>query len=753
MLAFAGSIGLGAFLLFQVQPLLGKYILPWFGGGPGVWSACLLFFQVGLLGGYLYAHLLSRRFSPRSQCIIHCALLLLALCFLPITPEERWKPQPGANPVLSIMMLLFSVVGLPYMLLAATGPLLQSWLAFSRPGARVYRLYALSNAASVAALLSYPFYFELHATRNTQAQLWSWGFLAYAVLCGLVAILNARRIDATAHQEHPVEAGRPVGSLRRVLWILFPACGTTLLMAVTNKLCQDVAVVPFLWVLPLTLYLVSFIVAFDSPRWYARLPFAILLAASMAALFWVMRQGTNVAISRHIVIYSGALLVCCTVCHAELFRLRPRAVALTGFYLAIAAGGAMGGIFVALAAPLIFNGYYELHIGMIMCAVLFVLVCAMPKLAAEPLDETRTWRWLSFLLPLLALAGLDFWLYTYAKSSSTAVSAKGALLALRIGLWCVGAFTTIVWFIRRKTRVFGYWRFVACLWMAAMAGALGVMLWGQARATDSDIIYKSRTFYGVLTVYDHNRQDPLQHHTILQHGGITHGLQLRDPDQENSAVSYYSEESGIGKAFAALPGSPRRIGAVGLGTGTLAVYARAGDSIRFYEINPEVERIARHHFTYISKCAGQVSIALGDARLSLEREPPADFDILALDAFSSDAIPSHLLTREAFHVYMRHLTPGGIIAVHVSNHYLDLPPVVRALAREFGLYQVLVDFEAPDEDWWNYSSTWILLTRSKEVLATEPIRSVLGETAPLSNSKDRECLWTDDFTSLYQILK
>jgi len=406
MLPFAFTIFVGAFLLFEVQPSMGKYILPWFGGGPGVWTTCMLFFQVVLLGGYAYAHLSTRWLSPRLQGVTHIILLVAALLLLPIIPAESWKPTTGGVPVLQILLLLTACLGLPYFVLSSTGPLMQQWFSRTRPGASPYRLYALSNTGSLLALVTYPFFFEQHFTRKTQATLWGWGLVAYAVGCAVCAFKLWRSCALTARSNWASEPA-PVANenaaalssghtpldqssdaagfslFRLLLWLLLPACAAVLLLAVTNKLCQDVASVPFLWVLPLALYLLSFVICFDSPRWYARLPFTLGLIASSAAMCWALFQGTDLSLYKQIMVYAGGLFCCCMVCHGELYRLRPEPRHLTAFYLMIAGGGAIGGVFVAILAPLLFKDYYELNWGLWSCGLLFVLICSAERRLAD----------------------------------------------------------------------------------------------------------------------------------------------------------------------------------------------------------------------------------------------------------------------------------------------------------------------------------------------------------------------------------
>jgi len=682
MPAFALTIFTGAFLLFQVQPLIGKYILPWFGGGPGVWTTCMLFFQALLVGGYAYAHF-SSRLKARTQAVVHLALVVGALALLPITPSDAWKPRGGENPALHILALLTVTLGLPYFVLSSTGPLMQQWLSRASPGRSPYRLYALSNAGSLLALVTYPFLVERYLTRQAQAALWAGGLVLYAVGCGFCAVTLWQAEPTLTDQgtRNPRPAPRP-SLLNQLLWLLLPACASVLLLATTNKLCQDSTVIPFLWVLPLALYLLSFIICFDNPRWYARPPFTLALIAALGGVCWAMSSGNEWPLWRLVAVYSGALFVCCMVCHGELYRRRPDPSRLTGFYLMIAAGGALGGLFVAVAAPLLFTGYYELHWGLLLCGLLVLLV------------------WVTGRSPPGLLSDRN-------------------------------------------------WHGAACVGLALGVAALGGALWSRREKFPTDV-FASRNFYGVLRVFEERIGAPKEHILGLMHGRIWHGWQFVDPEQATWPTLYYSQQSGIGLALNALPAGPRRIGIVGLGIGTLADYARAGDYFRFYEINPEVQRIANSRFTCLARCAGKVEVAPGDARLSLEREPPQQFDLLALDAFSSDAIPAHLLTREAFELYARHLKPNGVIAVHISNPYLDLEPVLVNVARHFGYRLAVVETIPGPDQWWLLPSLWVLLTHDRAMLDSP----VISDAArPEETDSERVPLWTDDFTSVFRILR
>lgn len=685
MASFALTIFTGAFLLFQIQPMIGKFILPWFGGGPGIWTTCMLFFQVALLGGYAYAHWLTRSFNPRRQVLIHLMLLGVAICLLPITPSTGWKPAGDEDPRFRILCLLAASVGLPYFALSATGPLLQDWFGRVRPGVSPYRLYALSNAGSLLALLSYPFYFETHLTRQSQALLWAWGLVIFVVGCSFCARQLWRATpprSGVASLEADSTAGVAASPtrLRSLLWLLLPACASVLLLATTNKLCQDVTVIPLLWVLPLALYLLSFIICFDNPRWYVRQPWGVGLVLSLAAICWAMFDQAGLSISAQVLIYSLGLFICCLTCHGELYRLRPDPAHLTRFYLMIAAGGALGGVGVTLLAPLLFNDYHELHWGLLACALL------VPAAWAYGSDWSRTGRW----------------------------------------RWQTVAIFLLGW--------------------SLLAGSL----WRQAHRSTTTLIERTRNFYGVLAVHKVDPSNSRMFGMELVHGGTKHGIQLLDPALSSLPTAYYHENTGVGRVLRSSPPGNRNIGVVGLGAGTLATYARSNDTLRLYEINPEVIRLAKQHFSYLSRCPAASELVLGDARLSLEREPPQRFDLLVLDAFSSDAVPMHLLTQEAFRVYEKHLKPDGVIAVHISNRHLDLQPVVARAAEHLRLQARLIrDVAAPDK-WWHTTSVWVLLSADPTAFDRPLIASV---SQPLQADPERVSLWTDDFASIYPILR
>jgi len=757
MISYALTIFTGAFLLFQVQPLIGKYILPWFGGSPGVWTTCLLFFQLLLLGGYAYAHGLSSRATPKRQMQIHLVLLLLSLAFLPIIPPDRWKPEPGADPTWGILRLLAVCIGLPYFVLSATGPLLQHWFSRTYPGRSPYRLYSLSNVGSLLALLSYPFFFEPRFTRQTQAWLWSGGLVVYVGCCAYCAWRAGRLAPsvtsspATLDLRPDADASPPPPRSQKWLWIAFPAIASILLMATTNKLCQDVAVIPFLWILPLALYLLSFILCFDHPRWYVRSVFGALFIVSTAVVVTLLFKGNGVQLYLQVAGYSFALFVACMVCHGELFQLRPPAAYLTKYYLFIATGGALGGLLVAVVAPLVFNRYVELQIGIWLLTYLLTIVCVTSRSLALAAGMALGALLSGVVGPVLSAskdAKIDGWSDTL-KNEYTYLWHNYGLYAGVLVAIIFGALLTRPAFWKRE------WSLPFAAVPLTLTLGLGMVLIIELGHRTGATVEATRNFYGALAVTEQNSDSALMHYYMLVHGSITHGLQFTQSPQSKFHTSYYGETSGVGLAIEHVPAvGGRKIGVVGLGTGTLATYGKPGDRFRFYDINPAVERLARSRFSYLSQSPASIQVVLGDARLSMERElrdgDVQHFDVLALDAFSSDAIPVHLLTKEAIELYLQHLAFGGIIAVHTSNRYLSLDPVVLKIADELGLHSARIADDPPEKEWWVYRSTWILLSRSADVLE---IPQIAEATSARPKAKPDLRLWTDDYASLFPVLR
>jgi SAM-dependent methyltransferase len=671
MILYAVTIFLSAFLLFQVQPLIAKIILPWFGGSAAVWTTCMLFFQLLLLAGYVYSHAYVRLRVPARRHI-HIALLVLAAATLPLAASTAWKPEGGEDPTWRILGLLATSVGLPYFVLSTTGPLVQAWYARSHEGAAPYRLFALSNLGSMLALVSYPLAVEPLLTLGHQAAVWSAGFVLFALACAMLAWRSK------AAESQPLAGGdtSAPGAELKTLWAALACCASLLLLAFTSHMTLNIAAIPFLWVLPLALYLLSFVLCFEASGWYRRWLFLPLLAAGLAGVCVTLTR-SNPSIWTLIPLYSATLFAACMVCHGELARSKPHPQHLTGFYLMLALGGAAGGVFVGLVAPKVFEDLYELPIGMVALSLLVTV----------------------------------------------------ALLRDRASL------------------LHGGFSIAARIVFLALAAALAVALYKTYAENSADTRVTSRNFYGVLNVRDSGEGPDAMR--ALSHGTIIHGKQFLEPDRRDWPTSYYGLRSGVGLVLLdAREHSPLRVGVVGLGAGTLAAYGRTGDVFRFYDINPDVVELARTEFTFLKDSPAKVEVALGDARLSLEREPAQNFDVLALDAFSSDAIPVHLLTVEAFKTYLRHMKPGGVLAVHISNRYLDLVPVVQQAARHLSLE--LRQVENDDEDDAGvYRSDWMLLSASPAAFEG-PLLKEAGERL---DAVPRVKLWTDDYSDLYRILK
>jgi hypothetical protein len=885
----ATTILVSAFLLFQVQPVISKKILPWFGGSPAVWTTCVLFFQLVLLGGYAYAHVLTHRVAPRWQGIFHLAIVLLAVVLLPIVPSERWKPIDGDLPAMRILILLTAVVGVPYFVLSTTGPLVQAWFARLYPGRSPYRLYSLSNIGSLAALLTYPFLVETTLRVDTQGYVWSLVFISFAALIGILALniwRHEKAADAASEAAHepaitaveglvakrPSEANakstavaqKPAQSESdqppkiglRAAWLALAALASLAFLAITNHLCQDIAVVPFMWVIPLSLYLLSFIICFDNERWYLRKTFgalAIVMVLWLTAIQnygavndgfeWVQSpvKGRWIGTENHritlpvtfsemndglfdsigwivkkvdgawqfiaqdrtpVVLESGetfasldknqdgklmvgefplppltalvewdidsdgsvsedefnrkagkrevthlvfevdtydfkehvfvaaaaymlALFCICMVCHGELVKSRPQPKYLTSFYLSISAGGALGGLFVALLCPLIFKTHFEMHIGMIGGFIVGWLTIFN--------DGHNRW-----------LKGRE----VLQWSLLLLVMAPTAILTMR------GNMDPIE--MRR----------LASLLPAGWQKEL--MKRKILAEPDSELIAIERNFYGTVTVTKMgDEDDPYNMGRALYNGRIWHGFQFTSPERELEPSTYYVTGTGAALAVQENPRADQglRVAVIGLGSGSMAAHAKAGDVFRFYDIDPKVLMVAQKYFTYLAKSPAKPEVVMGDARLSLERElkehGSLNYDVIHLDAFSGDAIPAHLLTDEAFGLYEKHLrheeriddktgkkiqVPMGIIVVHISNRYIDLEPVVAAIAKKYG-YQTWSVHKTEDGGPTDTASDWVLVTKNEEFL-NNPRVKLAGE--PLKPAK--EILWTDQFTALYPIM-
>jgi hypothetical protein len=676
-LLFAATIFLGAFLLFQIEPLFAKLILPWFGGSAAVWATCLVFFQTALLLGYLYADAAIRRLVPRRQSALHLSLLLVSLMWLPIAPQIFWRSHVQIDPAWRILSLLTFSIGLPFVLLSATSPLLQTWYARRAAGRSPYHLFALSNLASLLALLSFPFLIEPRLSSRHQSILWSSIYGLFVICCSISAWLSrnytlktfiANESPEALKTETPQEDTPP--ALRtKLLWLSLSACSSMMLLAVTNHLSQNVAPVPLLWVVPLALYLLSFALVFAKHQFYSRWLVARILAVALGCAGYAIHDSSIThAVQISVPLFCGALFVACLFCHGELVQRKPSVSYLTSFYLTIALGGALGAVCVGLLAPHVLSGVYELPIILLLTAVLGAIV-----------------------------------------------------------LWREGWLARIFW--------------------AGMSIAMGAVLVLNIRATREDTIAMMRNFYGALRIQEFKTGLKLPYRSLV-HGTIQHGAQYLSFPENRNPTTYYGRRSGVGLALRFCCDGPKRVGVIGLGTGTLAAYGKPGDSFRFYEINPQVIAVANTRFTFLKQSPAKSEIILGDARLSLESESSQQFDVLAVDAFSGDAIPVHLLTKEAFTVYFRHLKPDGILAVHTSNTYLNLAPVVKLLAEDADYATRLI---ASDEDasMMISSADWVLVTRNQEFL-NKPETFAGSQTIEIP---PRLRIWTDDYNNLYEILR
>ena len=664
---YAITIFLSSFLLFLVQPLIARLILPWFGGTAAVWTTCMLFFQCVLLAGYAYAHATTAKLSPRAQAVLHTVLLAAAVATLPIAPDPAWKPEGGGEPISRILLLLAATVGLPYLLISSTSPLVQAWFARARPGANPYRLFAVSNFASLLALIGYPLVVEPFLSNGQQIHGWSWMFAAFAVLCSGLAWMasTAQPVLSGAAADAPAPGRKDI-----VLWLALSASGSVMLLAVTNHITQNIAAIPLLWLAPLTLYLASFIFCFEGQGAYRQKWWWVVVLASLAGMVWLLIDPNHqFDLYLQLGTFLTGLFVACMFCHGELYRLRPSNRHLTAFYLWVSVGGALGGLFVAVIAPLAFKAYYELGIGLVGCSVLAAIL--------------------------------------YRDLNRVALVAS----------------------------------------LMVLMGVTGAVCYDGFKFQDY-VRLSVRNFYGVLRVKEYGTPGEADHLRRLLHGTIMHGEQYLTGPARRDLTSYYQTTSGIGKAIAAKQagGGPVRVGVIGLGTGTLAGYGRKGDVFRFYDINPAVVAIARNEFAYLGDSPATIEIALGDARLTLEREAAENFDVLAVDAFSSDAIPVHLITKEALEVYLRHMKPEGIVAFHVSNRFLNLGPVVGQIAKAAGAFAVNV-YEKGEED--KTQSDWVLVSRDPKALEARLIKDVSDpvEVRPAWR------LWTDDYNNLVQVLK
>lgn len=686
-LLFAATMGLAGFLLFQVQPMLAKYILPWFGGAATTWIVCMLFFQMALLAGYAYAYALTRPMTVARQALAQIALLVLVLLLLPITPADSWKPADASDPTWRIVALLAVTVGGPYLVLATTSPLITRWFASLDPKANPSQLFAVSNFGSFLGLLSYPFAFEGMMSTTMQTKVWSIAFVLYAALFAACARITWRARKSVIDESASMNGNEPLASTRIMRWVGLSALASILLLATTNQITQWSAVIPFLWIAPLALYLLSFVLAFGRQqggdvRWYA-FAFLILAAIVLAA----GRPDTPTRFAFDFLLHIAALFAGCMVCHVAVVRLQPQPSQLPAFYLALSVGGAIGGLLVALAAPLVFSDYREFPLALAATALLSAAI-----LWRERFASSRHW-----LAPAGVLAAIAF------------VVGGGAMLRREIG-------------------------------------AAG------------DIVDRARNFYGVVTVLRDQMDEPDEASLVMRQAGVDQGSQYFKPERRMEPACAFNEDSGLGKALRdnarrrADPNTPLKIGVVGLGAGMVAGLGKAGDVMRYYELNPAVLDLVNRHFTFVRDGKAKTDIVLGDGRLSLERElkanGPQKFDVLVINAFRGASPPMHLMTTEAFDAYLAHLAPDGILAVNFELDTFEIAPLHRGLAQHFNIGVRWLETSDSEES-CDDGVSWALYTRDNAFWNVPEIRASIS---PWRDKSDSTLLWTDASSNLMSIV-
>lgn len=724
---FAVTIFLGSALLFLLQPMFARMVLPVLGGSPSVWNTAMFFYQAVLLAGYAYAHLSTRWLGTRRQSVVQLGLLLLPFAVLPVALATGGTPPAESSPVVWLLILMATAVGLPFFAASTMGPTLQSWFASSgHPrAADPYFLYSASNLGSMLALLGYPFAIEPFLTLGQQSRLWTWGYAGFVLLAGgcACAVWKNPRTAAVVGPESSSQSDEPKPGPRRYLrWAGLAFIPSSLMLGVTSYLSSEVAVVPLLWVVPLALYLLSFVVAFrpgtNRILPFASRAFAVLAVTLVVSLNMQATQPLGWLMLLHLVVFTiGAF-----ICHALIAADRPAPAQLTGFYLWISVGGVLGGTFNALLAPVLFNSVVEYPFALILAAYVTASV--------HRLDPSPRARLLDWLGPL-ALAVFAFAL-AYSGPAIRFVSMK-TLSGAVFGLPALGCFLLS----RRPVRF--------ALGLTALLVAAMVY-----RADKDHVLYAERSFFGLHRV----TIDPALRAHYLVHGRTLHGTQSLIPARRKEPLAYYFHTGPAGQILSELARDPaRKVGVVGLGAGSLASYAQPGQEWTFFEIDPVVVRLARDekYFTFLRDSAAKLRIVLGDARLSLQREPAGALDLLVIDAFSSDAIPAHLITREALTLYQQKLSPQGVIAVHISNLHLDLEPVFAALAREAGLIcRVRDDTVVPEAErnLGKGASVWLVLARDARDLG-----SLALDRHWLPARQTGLPVWTDDYSSILHVFR
>ena len=731
---FSLAMFLSATLLFMVEPMFGKMALPLLGGTPSVWNTCMVFYQGALLAGYLYAHLVPKWLGARRQAVFHLGLFLLVLFTLPIGIFHGWTPPANVNPFAWLLLLLLMSMGLPFFVVSTTAPLLQKWFTYTGHASAQdpYFLYGASNLGSLIALVAYPTLIEPHLRLGNQSLAWVVGYIglvALVALCGVMVWRASGKEDVTLSAEAAsldgmnalIPGGTSLTISQRVWWVLLAFAPSSLLLGVTTYLSTDIASLPLLWILPLIIYLLTFVLVFARKPLVPHHVMVFLepfLIIAMAIIFFMGLKGTvwqNLPL--HLLVLFGIAMVC----HGELMQSRPAANHLTEFYLWISFGGVLGGIFNALLAPMLFSSVVEYPL-------IIVVACMLRPSLRDANQKSHPVLW-DILLPL-ALGLLLLLLFLVFQAMPGKLKPVTILVTASLaGIICYR--------FRYRAR-----RFALSVGVLVIAG-----MWFFAQP--DRVLLRERNFFGVAKV----TVDPAGHYHTLRHGYTVHGIQSLDPARRREPLSYYYRNGPLGQVFASFSDSENRkeVAIIGLGTGTIACYGQAGQHFTFYEINPAIERIAEdpRYFTFLRDCPAQVKVILGDARLSMNSAPDASYDMIILDAFSSDAIPIHLVTREAINLYLSKLRPDGILVFHISNNYLNLKPVLGNLARDARLVSLYRADLRGDPKIKKLASEWVVMARKSEDLGG----LVCDQLWQTLNSQSGEALWTDDFSNMLSVFK
>ena len=663
--------------------MMAKVILPWFGGSPSVWTTSILFFQFFLLFGYLYSHLLCRFLTIKKGIVLHLLFLGFSLLMLPVYPSSTWKLTDKFTPEIKVLLTLFSTISIPYLLLSTSGPLIQFWFSKYFENKSPYYLFSISNFGSLLGLVSYPFFFEPFFGLKLQTHIWSITNILYILMCSIIGIFVFKGNFAN-NEISKKSVGHRYSFSRKASWIFLAFLGVVIMLGATNEMTQDLPPIPFLWVLSLGIFLISFIIPFAKERREGPNIWKKTFNISLLLLILLKVTGHGMPIVFQVITYAFILYSACMVCHIELAATKPKEEYLTEFYLYISLGGGLGSLFVTFLGPVLFNQYFEMYLA---------------------------------LLSIYGFIGIQkYELFSKTSKAFEKGMKVNFILWLSSGLICFS------------------------------------LLYFKDNMMIKNLILKDRNFYGVLKILDTKFQgDEIKR--ALFDGKTIHGLQFLNSKNTLSPSLYYTEESGVGLAFNTLKNkSNSKVGIIGLGAGTLASYAKENDIFDFYEINPQVIDIANNQFTYLKNSKAKIKTYLGDARITLEEiyrnKGTKSYDLIVLDAFSSDAIPTHLLTREAFLLYTQHLSEEGTLAIHISNRHIDLFPVVASLAKEKGYLSVEFNDHTTDEK--KVYSIWALVSKNKEFISS--IKS-----GPFKEKTKREnvteVIWTDDYTNLLRLFK